>query len=76
MTFIFLLLFIGLFGITLVMSMLKGIISFLFGKSDTSAQKRYKSAYSDKNTNSDFNKNKKIFGKNEGEYVSYEEIKD
>ena len=75
--FLFFIFAIAIFGIMLVLSVINGITSFLFGKPNTSSNYR---SYSEKRE-SDPHRGaskvyKKIFSKEEGEYVKYEEIRD
>ena len=61
----------------LVLSVINGITSFLFGKSNTSSNYRSHAGRQEDNSRGNTNKAyKKIFSKEEGEYVKYEEIKD
>lgn len=62
----------------LVLSVINGITSFLFGKSNnTSSNYRNQDRRQEYNSNENTNKAyKKIFSKEEGEYVKYEEVKD
>lgn len=80
MTFILFLLFaIVIFGVMLVISFVKGVSSFLFGKPFYSASNRYDSSNrNQQNEDSSYSSKmqRKIFSKDEGEYVSYEEIKE
>ena len=76
--FLFFIFAIVIFGIMLVLSVINGVTSFLFGKSNTSSSNN-RSNYRTQEQNSDMDTNKayrKIFSKEEGEYVKYEEIKD
>lgn len=81
MTFILFLIFaIIIFGVMLVLSFVKGISSLLFRKPSYTNGNKY---YEDANQNQQYEDSsyssksqKKIFSKNEGEYVSYEEIKE
>ena len=79
MKFLLLILFIGVFGMMIITSLLRGVSSFLFGKN--SASSRSQTNYQKQaKTNSDHqtspSKTKKLFSKDEGEYVTYEEIKE
>lgn len=80
MTFILFLLFaIVIFGIMFVFSLIRGIGSFIFGKSSsqTRGYSTYNKTYSDTSSNyASSSPDKKVFSKNEGEYVKYEEVKD
>lgn len=80
MTFILFLLFaIVIFGIMFIFSIIRGVGSFIFGRSSTQSENysSYNETYSDTSPNRDTsNSGKKIFSKDEGEYVKYEEIKD
>lgn len=77
MTFLLFLIFaIIIFGVMVLLSVVRGVSSFIFGKPSTShsgytSNNRYTS-----NNNASSGSNKKIFSKDEGEYVKYEEIKD
>lgn len=75
MKFILLALFIGVFGVMVILSLLRGITSFLFGKpapsgSRTNRQKQDSENYGNQS------ESKKVFDKHEGEYVTYEEIEE
>ncbi len=75
--FLFFIFAITIFGIMLVLSVINGITSFLFGKSNTSSNYRSHAGRQEDNSRGNTNKAyKKIFSKDEGEYVKYEEIKD
>lgn len=75
--FLFFILAIAIFGIMLVLSVINGITSFLFGKSNTSSSYRSHAGRQESNSQGNTSKAyKKIFSKEEGEYVKYEEIKD
>ncbi|MFV0535977.1 MAG: DUF4834 family protein [Dysgonomonas sp.] len=75
---LFLIFAIAIFGIMLVLSVINGITSFLFGKSNnTSSNYRSHTQRQEYNSHENTNKSyKKIFSKEEGEYVKYDEIKD
>lgn len=81
MTLIFFIIFaIAIFGVMLVLTLLKGIASLLFGRSNTSSNNK-NNRYSQKNNYYSQNShsgddNQKVFSKDEGEYVKFEEIKD
>lgn len=72
-------LFIVFGGGMIILSLLKGISQMIFGKSAQTSS-RYTSNtnrsanYNERTNNGDTSK--KVFAKNEGEYVNYEEIKD
>lgn len=76
MTLILFILFsLVIFGIVLISSLVRGIGSFIFGSRSTT-QRNY-SSYSDRSSNHyTDHTSKKVFLKDEGEYVKYEEIKD
>lgn len=81
MTFILFLIFaIVVFGVMLVLSFVKGVSSLLFGKSSYSAGNRYGSAnqkqWDHRSESHTPESSDKVFSKDEGEYVSYEEIKE
>jgi len=78
MKFILLTLFIGVFGFLIITSLLRGVVSFLFGKPDTSNTKSTnRQKQQDKDAHHQQSaKTKKLFDKHEGEYVEYEEIKE
>jgi len=80
MTLILLLIFaVIIFGIVLLLSVVRGVSSFLSGKpnSYTHNDSDYYSATDHEKRYSQSKKpHEKIFKKNEGEYVSYEEIKE
>lgn len=82
MTFILFLIFaIVVFGVMLVLSFIKGMSNLLFGKSSYSAgNNRYESTnqkqWYHKSESHTSEPNEKVFSKDEGEYVSYEEIKE
>ncbi|MFV0420509.1 MAG: DUF4834 family protein [Dysgonomonas sp.] len=81
MTFIlFLILAIVVFAVMLILSFVKGVSTLLFGKSSYSAHNRYGSAnqkqWYQKSESHTSESNEKIFSKDEGEYVPYEEIKE
>ncbi|MBK5719486.1 DUF4834 family protein [Dysgonomonas sp. Marseille-P4677] len=82
MTFILFLLFaIVIFGVMLVLSLVRGIGSFIFGRSSSTQDRSYssyKKTYSDSSSshNTSSYSGKKIFSKDEGVYVKYEEIKE
>lgn len=78
----FLILAIVVFGIMMVLTILRGLGSFIFGKPSSSS-----STFSGYKTNNGYSKtkeehyassktHKKVFSKDEGEYVKYEEIKE
>ncbi|MDR1707246.1 DUF4834 family protein [Dysgonomonas sp.] len=75
--FLFFIFAITIFGIMLVLSVINGITSFLFGKSNTSSNYRSHGRKQEYNSPENTSKAyKKIFSKDEGEYVKYEEIKE
>lgn len=85
MTFLLFLIFaIIIFGVMVLLSVVRGVSSFIFGKPSTShsgytSNNRYTSNNNTSSSGqSDYSSasNKKIFSKDEGEYVKYEEIKD
>lgn len=67
-----------------LLSVVRGVSSFIFGKPSTShsgytSNNRYTSnntSSSERSEHTSSGSNKKIFSKDEGEYVKYEEIKD
>lgn len=77
MTILFILLSIVIFGFIFIFSLIKGISTLLFGKSNGVF---YQNQYQDTNTGNNHangkQHSKKIFSKDEGEYIGYEEIKD
>lgn len=73
MKFLLLLLFIGVFGVMIITSLLRGVSSLFFGKQSTSHSQAGKQAQNSADHQS-ASKSKKLFDKNEGEYVTYEEI--
>ncbi|MBF0648815.1 MULTISPECIES: DUF4834 family protein [Dysgonomonas] len=86
MTFLLFLIFaIIIFGVMVLLSVVRGVSSFIFGKPSTShsgytSNNRYTSnnnaSSSGRSEHASSGSNKKIFSKDEGEYVKYEEIKD
>lgn len=62
----------------IILSLVKGIASFLFGRPNTSSNNRNYSQRNDYYSQNNYsgNDNKKVFSKDEGEYVKFEEIKD
>ncbi|WP_029904724.1 DUF4834 family protein [Prevotella sp. 10(H)] len=78
MTFLLFLIFaIVIFGIMFLLSIVRGVSSFIFGKPSSSqgytsnhASSAGKTAYNNQKSH------RKVFSKEEGEYVKYEEIKD
>ncbi len=82
MTFVLFLIFsIAIFGVMFLLSILKGVGSFIFGKSSSqtgySAYNNKSNSHDGRNTDKSYQaNNKKVFSKDEGEYVKYEEIKD
>ncbi|MFC4674287.1 DUF4834 family protein [Dysgonomonas termitidis] len=82
MTFLLFLIFaIIIFGVMVLLSIVRGVSSFIFGKPSTShsgytSNNRYTSGNTSSSGRADTASNKKIFSKDEGEYVKYEEIKD
>ncbi|NDV79582.1 DUF4834 family protein [Dysgonomonas sp. 511] len=84
MTFLFFILFsVFAFGIIMLLSIVRGVSSFIFGKqtayntssgNNGSRKQNTSSSYSDSSQSSE--KPAKVFSKEEGEYVSYEEIKE
>jgi len=78
MTLILFIIFaIAIFGVMLLLTVIKGITSFLFGKSDAFSGYGDR-AESQKNRPHDYagRTYKKVFSKDEGEYVKYEEVKE
>lgn len=78
MKFLLLTLFIGVFAILVITSLLRGVASFLFGKpgaANTKANKQKEYYDNDRHRQSAAG-SKKLFDKHEGEYVEYEEIKE
>lgn len=79
MTLILFIIFaIAIFGVMIILSLVKGIASFLFGRPNTSSNNRNYSQRNDYYSQNNYsgNDNKKVFSKDEGEYVKFEEIKD
>lgn len=81
MTFIFFLLCaIFIFGIMLIFSFVRGVSSFIFGKPSSSAGYQYNNDSYRESRRSQHNNsaksNQKIFSKDEGEYVKFEEVKE
>ncbi|MDR2951443.1 MAG: DUF4834 family protein [Prevotella sp.] len=84
MTFIFFLIFaIVIFGIMLILTLVRGISSFIFGKPSSSfsgSGYQTTSGFSGGREKSQHNgtakTHHKVFSKDEGEYVKYEEIKE
>jgi len=77
----FFLFVIFIIGLLLIIFLIKGVSSFIFGKpfsfSDNSASDDKKTSwYKRKNKADNDETNKKVFPKDEGEYVNYEEIKE
>ena len=71
---IFFILAIFIFGVTLILSLVRGISSLIFGRSSNYAKSN---SYTSREQQYDTSQSsKKIFSKEEGEYVSYEEIKE
>lgn len=71
---IFFIVAIFIFGVTLILSLVRGISSLIFGRSSGYAKSN---DYTAKGKQYDTSQSsKKIFSKEEGEYVSYEEIKE
>lgn len=71
---IFFIIAIFIFGVSLILTLVRGVSSLIFGRSSsytktnnyTSREQKFDTSQS----------TKKIFSKEEGEYVSYEEIKE
>lgn len=84
MTFIFFLIFaIVIFGIMLILSLLRGLSSFIFGKPTSSfsgsgyrATSDFSGGRNKEQHNGTAKTHHKVFSKDEGEYVKYEEIKE
>lgn len=83
MTFILFLIFaIVIFGIMLILSVVRGISSLIFGRPSSSysgSRQQSKDGFSGGSDRSQHNgsaKTHKVFSKDEGEYVKYEEIRD
>ncbi|MDR2956165.1 MAG: DUF4834 family protein [Prevotella sp.] len=76
MTLLFFILFaVVIFGVMIILSILRGVSSVLFGKQQTSYSSGNYSSTSDNQSYQETNKpHKKVFAKDEGEYVSYEEV--
>ena len=78
----FLILSVVVFGIVLILSLLRGVSSLFFGRPASSAyssQRGNTSGYRESSSHNDYHSSKpkkKVFSKDEGEYVHYEEIKD
>lgn len=60
--------------LTLILSLVRGVSSLFFGRSSHSAKARQSSGY--EHDSSKTKSPQKMFSKEEGEYVSYEEIKE
>lgn len=75
--FLFFIFAIVIFGIMFILSVINGVTSLLSGKPNTSSNYRSHTRTQEydpyKNTSKAY---KKIFSKEEGEYVKYEEIKE
>lgn len=69
-----------LLGLVFIITIIKGIASFLFGRSNSSTGRggshSYDRGYTQKGDSNSDSESKKIFSKDEGEYVSFEEVKD
>ena len=78
MKILLLLLFLVLGGGMLILAILRGIGQLIFGKPVSSSQSGYSNANNRKSSNTDTYQSpqKKVFDRNEGEYVKYEEVKD
>ena len=80
MTSIFFLFVIFIIGISVIVFLVKVVSSFIFGKPfssmENSSEGRYTSWGRQQHNSENIKSHKKIFPKNEGEYVKYEEIKD
>lgn len=77
--FLFLILAIVIFGIMIVLTIIKGVGTLIFGK-PSSSHSGYKAndnyTTQGKEYNDPSSPRQKVFSKDEGEYVKYEEIKD
>lgn len=62
-----------IFGIMLVLSVVKGVSSLIFGKPSYTNGNKSSQKQQQYNTSK---AHKKIFSRDEGEYISYEEIKE
>lgn len=71
---IFFIVAIFIFGVTLILSLVRGISSLIFGRSSNYAKSNNYTSSEQQNDTSQ--STRKIFPKEEGEYVSYEEIKE
>jgi len=83
MTLIFFIIFaIAIFGVMMVFSLIRGVTSFIFGKpsSPFSGYNQSNNSYTESNRNQHNSATKthhrKVFSKDEGEYVKFEEIKE
>lgn len=79
MTLILFLIFaVAIFGVMLILSFIKGLSSFIFRSSYIKNDKYASDPYGkDEAFNHSVSKpQKKVFSRNEGEYVSYEEMKE
>lgn len=77
--FLFLILAIVIFGVMMILSLIKGVGSFIFGKPSSSSFSGYRANNSYAGTEQEHHASKnrqKVFSKDEGEYVKFEEIKD
>ncbi|MBD8389736.1 DUF4834 family protein [Dysgonomonas sp. BGC7] len=80
MSLIFFIIFaVMILGVMMLLSVIKGVASLIFRRPSSSynaaSGNQYRSSTSRGDSNS-AGESKKVFSKNEGEYVSYEEIKD
>ena len=76
MKFLLLLLFIGVFGVMIISSLLRGVSSFFFGKQQSASHSQTSKQTQNNSSHQSASKSKKLFDKNEGEYVTYEEIEE
>ncbi|NDV94417.1 DUF4834 family protein [Dysgonomonas sp. 521] len=81
MTFIlFVICAIVIFGVMFVFSLIRGVSSFIFGKPSSHSAYQANSESHRENSRSQHNssakKHRKIFSKDEGEYVKFEEVKE
>lgn len=75
-TFLLVIFLVLLVSVMLLISLFKGITSFIFGKSYSSPNFGTGSRETKNSGDSSFQTHKKVFSKEEGEYVKYEEIQE
>lgn len=71
---IFFILAIFILGVTLILTLVRGVSSLIFGRSSNYSKTNSYTAREEQYDTSQVSK--KVFSKDEGEYVSYEEIKE